>query len=362
MGTDPSIDILSPDQPLMFQAIYNTFLSVPQLSDPVTATTEGISLTLRYSQPGEPSFGAEQQTAICVAMSREYPSAQIREAFAGFLERRIPSDSVIPLEDRMKVGEDFYVKDNWGIVIDWLPHWLKQYIDGITNKLYQATTRAVRIARWRLALSASHRPIRSASGSRWSYDGVTWHLVPSNIYARMEMIPTNVFPPSMLKDIGRLLEETPSVTEPLGHELLREAWNQRHDNPRSALVLGIASAEARVKEFIGRVEPGAIWLVENVTSPPLPAMLKNYVPELLVRHDIRPQLLPPPNNPIMQQIDKGIGLRNKVAHGIDRDIHFDTVNELLLTIRDIQSMFDVFSGQDWARDFVRPEVLARWDP
>jgi len=347
----------------MFRSVYSTFLSVPQLSDPIIATTtEGISLTFRYPQAGEPGFGAEHQSVICVATSSDYPSARIREAFAGFLERRIPPDSVILEENRIMVDEDFYVKDNWGIVIDWLPGWLKQYIDGIRNKLYEATRRAVRIARWRLALSVHHRPIRSAQGEKWSYDGVAWHPVPTNIHAHIEMVPENIFPPHFVRDIGRLLEEIPSVTEPLGHELFREAWNQRHDNPRSALILGIASAEARVKELIGRLEPGALWLLENVTSPPLPSMLKNYIPELLVRHGIRTQPLPPPNNPIMQQLDAGIKLRNKVAHGVHRDIRFETVNGLLLTIRDIQWMLDVFSGQEWARYYVRPEVLARWDP
>jgi len=52
MSIDQSIDILSQDQPLMFRSVYSTFLSVPQLSDPIIATTtEGISLTFRYPQP-----------------------------------------------------------------------------------------------------------------------------------------------------------------------------------------------------------------------------------------------------------------------------------------------------------------------
>ncbi len=48
--------------------------------------------------------------------------------------------------------------------------------------------------------------------------------------------------------------------------------------------------------------------------------------------------------------------------GVNRGIGFYTINDVLLTIRDIQWMLDVFSGHEWARENVRTEVLSRWDP
>jgi hypothetical protein len=351
---------MSPDQPLIFESAYNTFLNVPQFSEPLEAAVDGVTIVFRYPKEGELGFGAEPSSVICIARTVLHPDQRVRDAFAGFAERRLPSDSVILDEDRDKVGEDFYVTDNWAILRRWLPVWLQQYIDDLDETLSDASRRAVRLARWRLALGASHSPIRSAHLPKWSYDGVAWHTVPSGISARWEAVPYNIFPSFMLKDIGRLIEDA-QVSEPLGHELLREAWNQREHNPRSALIVGIAAAEARVKEFITLLEPGASWLMENLTAPPLPSLLKNYVPELLVRHGIRPRLLPPPRDPIMQQLDQGIPLRNKVAHGVHQEIDFDTVHDVLLTIRDIHWMLDVFSGHEWARENVRPEVLARWD-
>ncbi len=361
MGTETSADAVTPDQPLIFESVYNTFLDVPQFAEPLEATIDEVKIVIRYPKEGELGFGAEQTLALCIARTTQYADEQVRAAFAGFSERRLPTDSRIPDKDRDKVGHNFHVKDNWAILREWLPIGLQQYIDDVNKTLRDATQRAVRIARWRLALDASHSPIQSSQGVKWSYDGVDWRGVPTGLYLRREAVPFNVFPHFVVEDIGRLIEDA-NVSEPLGHELFREAWDQRHSNHRSALIIGIAAAEARVKEFIALLEPGASWLLENMISPPIQSLLKNYVPELLIRHGIRSQLLPPPRDPIMQQIEKGVQLRNKVAHGVNRDVGFNTLENVLLTIRDIHWMLDVFSGHEWARSNVRPEVLALWDP
>lgn len=353
---------MTSDQPLIFQSVYSTFLNVPQFSEPLETTIDGVTVAIRYSREGELGFAAEDRSAICVATTVRHPNARVSAAFAELADNRLPKGSDIPSNHPAKVGPDRRIEGNWGVPISWLPEWLRQYIDDVTSCLHLASLRAVRIARWRLALETSHRPIQSAHGPRWSYDGKAWYPLPTGLFSSMVFgSGLNLFPPDTIRHIGRLIEDA-NVSEPLGHELFREAWSQRHSNPRSALVVGIAAAEARVKEFIAFLEPGALWLVENSPSPPLPKILRIYIPELLSRHGIRSQPLPPPKRPTMQQIEKGIDLRNKVAHGVHRDIRVQIVEDVLLTIRDIQWMLDVFSGQSWARDNVRPEVLALWDP
>jgi hypothetical protein len=62
---------------------------------------------------------------------------------------------------------------------------------------------------------------------------------------------------------------TSSQREPVAHELWREAWNLRHTNPRSSLVIGVAAAEVGLKQLIAASVPDAASLVENIPSPPL---------------------------------------------------------------------------------------------
>jgi hypothetical protein len=55
--------------------------------------------------------------------------------------------------------------------------------------------------------------------------------------------------------------------EPVPHALLREAWSQRHSNPNSSLLIGMAALEVGVKDYIAACMPAAAWLAENVPSP-----------------------------------------------------------------------------------------------
>ena len=86
---------------------------------------------------------------------------------------------------------------------------------------------------------------------------------------------------------GELAELTAMVTsdirEPLAHQLLREAWNLRHTNPRISVVIGVAAAEVGMKQLVAMLVPHARWLVEELPSPPLVPMMRHYLAELPIR-------------------------------------------------------------------------------
>jgi hypothetical protein len=70
------------------------------------------------------------------------------------------------------------------------------------------------------------------------------------------------------------------VDEPFPYELVREAWAQRDANPRSALITAITALEIAVKQFIAKRVPAADWLVENVPSPDVIKLMREYLPNL----------------------------------------------------------------------------------
>lgn len=348
-------------QQLIFKSAYNTVLDVRQLSKPLEVEADGITITLRYPKEGEQGFGAKDGTAICIATVIKHPDPEVSGAFADIAEHRIPEGSVVQDNDRDMVTPDGKVKDNYAIHFRWLPERLRQYITEVQTQLLNAVRRAVGIARWRLGIPTGHNPIKSVRGQEWSNDGETWYHTPTDFEIQAWSLSPHFYPPDFLEDVGRLIAND-AVSEPLGHELFREAWDQRYSNPRSALILGMSSAEARVKEFISLLEPGAAWFLDNFTAPPLPAILKNYIPALLVRRGIRAEVRRPPSETIMSPIDNGMQLRNKVAHGVRKEVRLDEVEAFLPAVRDVNCMLDVFSGYAWARFYVRPEVLERWDP
>ena len=147
------------------------------------------------------------------------------------------------------------------------------------------------------------------------------------------------------------------VTEPLGHELYREAWHQQHENPRSALILGIAAAEVGFKYYVGALVPEAQWLVENVPSPPLGKMLRKYLPTLPAKLTVQGKapLLP---SAIVKDIEEGVELRNKVAHVGTVALTYERLEEILLAIKDLLWILDYYSGFQWALEHVRTETQA----
>jgi hypothetical protein len=58
-------------------------------------------------------------------------------------------------------------------------------------------------------------------------------------------------------------------------------------------------------------------------------MLREYVPELVEGHGLRTHKQKPPKNPLMRDIELGIKIRNKVAHGVQPRVDEDELLRVL---------------------------------
>lgn len=134
---------------------------------------------------------------------------------------------------------------------------------------------------WRANLAVPPYTLR-AGRMEWKFaNDETWRFAPIDAFAyfgRPDVLFADLYPvlTSVLKNS--------TESEPLGHELWREAWNLRGLSPRSALLVGYASMETGLKELIASLVPAAAWLVGEVPAPPVCKMLKEYLP-LLPRRD-----------------------------------------------------------------------------
>lgn len=137
---------------------------------------------------------------------------------------------------------------------------------------------------------------------------------------------------------------TSSEREPVAHELWREAWNLRHPNPRSSLVIGVAAAEVGIKQLIAALVPRAKSLVENIPSPPLDTMIRKVLPDLPIRADVEPNRRAPRH--LRAAIVAAVEDRNRVVH-LGATPRSD-LRETLLAIREFLYMLDMYSGHLWA--------------
>jgi hypothetical protein len=149
--------------------------------------------------------------------------------------------------------------------------------------------------------------------------------------------------------------------EPIGHKLFREAWNNRLSDPRSSLLMAIAAAEVGFKHFATVLVPDTEWLVENMPSPPLVPMLRDYLPRLPAKKSFAGKVLPPPEKEILDVLKKGVLLRNKLAHTAPPEPSYETLEEVLLAVRDVLWLLDYYRGFGWALSNVRPEVRTKME-
>ncbi len=231
------------------------------------------------------------------------------------------------------------------------PHPAVDEIDGrVTVRLRDFLLRASGVLRWRRGLTGPPNPIATIKRPlEWSDDGQNWQMVPGAFRLKAEMdIPHQRMSEGIRSSIIDLVHA--DAREPLGHELFQEAWKQRMELPRSSLMIGLAAAEVGFKMFVADLVPHAEWLAMHAPSPPLERMLAEYLPLLPVRQHIKdcPIFVP---KEIFDTLKKGVNLRNKTAHAGEK-VKADTLTEILLAVRDLLYLLDLYAGQAWALEAI----------
>jgi hypothetical protein len=239
-----------------------------------------IEVSLRSPNEHEMELGYRRETAVCTAIMEREPSMLILGMFEDLAENRLPVGSKIP-EHSPHVTPDGTIRDGWVVPRSWLPQAFQSFTDQVDNELTDYARRSVLVLRWRIGASGPHNPFGGLPKA-WSFDGDTWHSLPSDYFAFVSWMGSR-------RDISEIVIEQvrnlilAGKTEPIGHELFREAYEQARSNPRSALVIGIAAVETGFKDCVSTLVPDADWLVQNLPSPPLNRMLLEYLPQLPVK-------------------------------------------------------------------------------
>lgn len=243
-----------------------------------------------------------------------------------------------------------------------LPSYPKSVTDFVTScntAILSYVDEIVKTVRWRLAAAGSHRVMRSGGeGWQYSFDGNAWFKLPTDYFGRISGYSLPRVPAEIVAEVCDLVKVR--NIEPLPHTLLREAWEQRNSNPRSALVIGMTACEIGVKQSIANLIPGTEWLVENLPSPPIDRLVREYLPWLWNKSSKMPGYRKFPKD-VLNAIGDGMQARNKLAHtgkpfisGKKQLLTDEQLEDLLLAIRDILWTIDYHAGHAWAVRHLRP--------
>jgi hypothetical protein len=234
------------------------------------------------------------------------------------------------------------------VITDVYPQHVQSYTEQISRELTEAAAAVISLLRWRYSGEGSDRPLRAILSDGFSFDGKLWNPLPTSlgVSIELELDEESVLWVQSARASG--------AAEPLAHGLFREAWALGPTNPRTALIIGMAAAEIGFKQFVAECVPAAEWLVEEIQSPPLEKMLKEYLPSL--PSTVQPS--PPPES-LLRSLRKGSTVRNQAIHrGLS--VRMDTALEVLDSVRDLLWMLDYFRGFSWALDYVRTDVRDEW--
>jgi hypothetical protein len=309
--------------------IYNPSITSPKsLVFPVGKTT----VTIRAMEPGDVIGDSTDEWLAIAEVERE------------------PKDE--KLLQQMKRHEECMVAHKT-ITVGEAPD-LIAFGDQVWRELDDSILSVLQTLRWRLNTNGGHNPISSTLGLSRSTDRMVWVPVPGTVTMLVGDYSSPDVSPAMQYEIAAMISS--GDREPLAQNLFREAWHLEDRNPRSSLLLGVAALEVATKSMIVSLLPQTEWLVENMPSPSVETMLREYLPKLPVKNaqSMRIHGLP---KVTMELIRKSIQMRNRLAHARPPKIEVETLRDILEMVSDLIWLFDFYCGHRWAADYIKSQTI-----
>jgi len=125
-------------------------------------------------------------------------------------------------------------------------------------------------------------------------------------------------------------------------------------------VIGVTAAEIALKQLIGELAPDARWLADNVPSPPILKIAKDYVPSLKVKARLQGKSVRPPRK-LLKTLGEAVELRNRVVHAGEAPPKPEKLEEILVAMEDLVWICGLYTGHTWAWDHISSETKSTWE-
>ena len=320
------------------------------------AIGDGIQIRLQYNDVHSIAIEIARDTqddrAVTVTALTQFDPEKHYEVFRALEADRLPTNAQ-PYRAGDKIVQPGGSLGSFIPDPSVLPQPFQSLTEQVSRELSNAAKRSWRLLHWRFNVDAS-RAMFSSRGMHWSWTGDSWHIVPlrGSAVANVRLgVPSH---PGAGAEIVTLLAA--DISAPLAYEMLQEAIDLQATNPRAALVTAIAALEIGVKRFIADVVPSAKWLAQEVPSPPIVAILRDYLPQLPARLRIDDRIAPPPRH-VLERLKHGINKRNDLTHVGVESVDGQFLKEVIEAASDSLRMLDYYSGHAWALRFLTSETI-----
>lgn len=325
---------------MFFRLTFDSAFLAMDRDEPVEFAVKRANATIRFEKVKSQS--SADGGWKCIAFCERTPSKALQETFVSLQNGLIKPEkdwTAFGLRGLELLGPPMY----------------RAFIDETQSVLAELASQCASVIQWRFSLRGSHKPLKGGRRLSWSFDGSDWKAIMGvggvDAWDSFSLVPMDEQPQTA---VLALLEADES--EPLGHELLREAEGLcRTGGQRSAFVVALMAAEVGVKNFITELVPETDWLLTNIPSPPLIKLIQEQLPLVKAKCDFDGKVLPPTKD-MCETLKKAVNMRNDIVHKGRHEKVGERLWKVIDTVRDLLYLLDYYRGHRWALDLVMPNI------
>lgn len=295
----------------------------------------------------------EKGLVIIESSIRRSPNGKIKEIFerlaGGYYQDETKTAPLVEsLKSLLKRDGD----GSWGYTLphDILPGYFHSFCDGVIKDLKSYCSRTYKTIRWLDGIEGPNHPFKNTK-IQWSLDSSEWFNFPGKLYCEFGLKGGLYSSPKFIKKVTNIVQSGGS--EPLYHELLREARSIKSLHSRSSLLIAVSATEAGVKQTITTLQPQTKWLIENAPSPDVIKLYRDYIHGKLLPDRKEIDI---PKNTILEPLRKLIQMRNILAHGGSCNIDKNCLNDSLRVVENFLWILDYHQGNTWASKYIDEDV------
>ncbi len=309
--------------------------------------------------------GIELKVYATYAVTSE--QARFVDSYNNQLMVRLADGTKLPLLSRGEtlIAADGTFSKNYHPRRHLCPEDILKMIQRVEEELALRGDRFLKLLRWRQGIDAPGEMVTHRS-LYWKVGEGDYPLAPLDGGHSMEFgVPAmfGIHWDEQNRDDLNSLWSAVDQAEPLGHALLREATTLSSHSPRSAILIMTAALETATKMHISRVAPDTSWLMEEIASPPIFRMLRDYIPTV---HASKGRNMDFWNviKPLIKKTQELVEIRNKVAHTGTIPENAGNIQDYLRVVADLLYVFDVLDGHEWAKSLVSYSLRSSlgWPP
>lgn len=307
----------------------------------------------------EEDASAYRRELICKVL-KSYPATKDQLSFVSSFNKdrvmlRTADDIILPFGEL--IAEDGAIDPHFTPTRNLCPSDIGSLLENVESELSSKANRILELLRWRQFCVAPVE-VQSHGSLYWKVGEGDYPFAPPkkhiNREVTIQMMKGIHWSNEHSNDLQELWEREDCM-EPLGHTLLREASMLALESPRSSILIMTAALETAVKMHISKISSDTAWLMQEIQSPPIFKILRDYIPQIHKKHGNELKFWDNVK-PSIKKVQNLIEVRNKVAHTGKIPNDAESLETYLKVVSDFLYLMDVLDGHVWAKTLVSKEL------